>query len=73
MRDLKDVLEKDFNLSLTGWKLINATSISDDGSVICGNGINPQGLTEAWVATIPEPATLLLLGFGGLFLSRRKK
>ncbi|MHC4112277.1 MAG: hypothetical protein ACYSUY_14485, partial [Planctomycetota bacterium] len=55
MRSLKDVLETDFGLDLTGWMLIEATAISTDGVTIVGNGINPDGYSEAWIATISEP------------------
>jgi probable HAF family extracellular repeat protein len=58
--------------NLAGWRLTRAYGLSDDGLTIAGYGINPNGDTEAWVATIPEPATLSLLAFGGLLLRRRK-
>ncbi|MCG3121870.1 MAG: hypothetical protein GIKADHBN_00242 [Phycisphaerales bacterium] len=41
--------------NVTGWTLTAATDISDDGSVICGEGINPAGNSEGWVATLIEP------------------
>jgi probable HAF family extracellular repeat protein len=52
MRDLKDVLQTDFGLDLTGWELWYALGISANGSTIVGSGINPSGNTEAWVATV---------------------
>ncbi len=72
MRSLRDVLVSDLDLNLTGWTLTQVYGISDDGQTIVGWGINPSGDTEAWVATIPEPATLTLLAFGGLALMRRR-
>ena len=36
-------------------KLTVANSVSDDGRVIVGNGKNPDGQTEGWIATIPDP------------------
>lgn len=55
--------------AIEGWASIRAAGISDDGLTIFGNGINPQGLSEAWVVTVPEPATLSVLMVGILSLS----
>jgi probable HAF family extracellular repeat protein len=38
---------------LTGWVLTSATSISTDGKVIGGLGMNPAGQPEGWVALLP--------------------
>jgi hypothetical protein len=46
--------------NLSGWTLQFAGGISDDGLTIAGTGRNPAGNPEAWVATIPEPATFAL-------------
>ncbi len=67
IQNLKDVLETDYGLDLSGWMLTSANGISDDGSTIVGYGINPYGNTEAWIATtepVPEPTTIFLLGSG---------
>lgn len=53
---------------LTGWSLASASGISADGRTIVGTGINPQGQTEAWIATIPEPSSLVLAAMSGLGL-----
>jgi len=75
MRPLKEVLET--QLDLTGWSLRRASAVSDDGRTIVGWGINPDGVTEGWIATIPEPtsSTLLLIAGGlmGLALRTRGK
>jgi probable HAF family extracellular repeat protein len=49
---------------LDDWTLYSAEAISDNGRTIVGTGLNPQGQPEAWIATIPEPSTLVLFGCG---------
>lgn len=74
MRALRDVLIAE-GADLTGWSLTVARGISDDGRWIVGEGINPDGLQEAWVAQIaavPEPSALLLLGAVGAGLLLRR-
>ncbi|MPZ51959.1 MAG: S8 family serine peptidase [Acidimicrobiia bacterium] len=53
MRSLKALLEDDHGLDLTGWTLQDAYAISHDGSVIVGEGSNPNGDVEAWRAVLP--------------------
>jgi uncharacterized membrane protein len=55
----------DAGVDLTGWRLRNATGISNDGRKIVGYGTNPDGKTEAWLAdldsvpkAVPTPALL---------------
>ena len=72
MQSIYDILVNG-GLDMTGWTLTGASGISDDGLTIAGSGSNPDGYKEAWVATIPEPATFLLFGLGGLALRRRHK
>ncbi len=55
MRSLKQVLEQDYGLDLTGWTLTRANAISADGSTIVGRGIDPQGRTQAWRAMLTAP------------------
>jgi hypothetical protein len=73
IRDLNDLLTTEFGLDLAGWELTGATDISHDGKVIVGYGINPAGDGEAWVAVIPEPAHIGLLGMGLILGLRRKR
>jgi probable HAF family extracellular repeat protein len=51
MRNLNEILEDDYGLDLTGWRLSLAYDISDDGTTIVGYGRNPAGQTEAWRAS----------------------
>jgi probable HAF family extracellular repeat protein len=44
----------DDGINLAGWLLEDATGISADGTVIVGDGIDPQGNNEAWIADIPH-------------------
>ncbi|MCP4248495.1 MAG: PEP-CTERM sorting domain-containing protein [bacterium] len=74
MRSLQDVLIDDLGLDLGGFtQLTDASGISADGMTVVGTGINAAGDTEAFIATIPEPATLWLLAFGGLALVRSRR
>ena len=74
MRSLKWVLETEYGLTaeLEGWTLQSARDVSENGLVIVGYGINPDGEPQAWIVTIPEPSTLMLLALGGLVLLRRR-
>ena len=71
MRKLQDVFVNDYGLDLTGWTLSHATDISADGLTIVGDGRNPSGNTEAWMFTVPEPATILLFALGTVLLRKR--
>jgi hypothetical protein len=68
MRELDQILANEFGLDLTGWTLHEAYGISDDGRTIVGYGTNPSGYGEAWLATIPEPGTGLLLMTGKRYI-----
>ncbi|MFG0283186.1 MAG: PEP-CTERM sorting domain-containing protein [Phycisphaerales bacterium JB039] len=52
MRRVRDVLMLDHGVDVSGWALIAATGVSDDGTVICGHGVNPLGHYEGWVARL---------------------
>jgi uncharacterized membrane protein len=52
MRELKQVLQNEYNLDLSGWKLERATSISANGNIIAGIGINPNGHSQSWLVNL---------------------
>jgi uncharacterized membrane protein len=72
LRNLEDVLVNDLALNLTGWRLLAARGVSQDGLTIVGSGINPSGQNEAWLAIIPEASTGLLLAAGLVSLAARR-
>lgn len=77
MQNLQDLLLVSGAKGLEDWQLQFAWAVSADGQTIVGEGINPSGQREAWIATlrlIPEPSTALAsmaMGFG--FLLRRAR
>jgi probable HAF family extracellular repeat protein len=80
MQSLFDVLLAGGATGLTNWQLTNAHAISADGNFIVGEGIDPQGRTQAFEASfvpataVPLPATVWFLGTGiaGLLLRSRR-
>lgn len=38
----------------SGWQLTGAYDISDDGTTVVGDGINPDGNIEGWLVHLPE-------------------
>jgi probable HAF family extracellular repeat protein len=73
LRSLKDALVSEFGLTnLAGWTLAKAQDITPDGLTVVGYGIDPSGQQEAWMARLPEPATLALVAVGGVALLRRR-
>ncbi|MBN1507063.1 MAG: hypothetical protein JW955_09470 [Sedimentisphaerales bacterium] len=74
MRSLQAVLTSEYGLDLTGWQLEFAHAISANGLTIVGYGINPDGNTEAWIATLGSPNVVpvpgaALLGLLGLSIT----
>ena len=54
MRNLRDVLVSEgLSEKLEGWALLEASAISDNGHLITGIAINPDGINEAFIATLP--------------------
>ncbi len=52
MRNLREVLVNDYGQNLTGWTLTEATAVTPDGRTVIGNGTNPSGQPQAWIATL---------------------
>lgn len=50
-RGLQNVLANQYGLNLSGWQLLTADAVSDDGGVIAGTGDGPNGL-EGYVAVL---------------------
>ena len=71
-RSLADVLTGR-GVDILGWQLTQVTGISADGLTLTGNGITPEGETESWIASIPEPLTGALLAVGLLGFGRRRR
>lgn len=72
MYSLRSVLVT-LGVDLTDWVLLEATGVSDDGMTVVGTGINPNGNMEAFIATVPEPGSLLLVAGGALAVLRRRR
>ena len=73
MQSLRDLLIAGGVTELTNWSLESATGVSADGLVFVGYGTNPSGHPEAWIATIPEPSSLVLALVGLTALIGRQR
>jgi uncharacterized membrane protein len=65
-RSLKQALLDAGVSSVAAWNLQRAVSISADGSRIAGDGLNPGGFTEAFLAVLPRPCAADFNGTGGV-------
>ncbi len=72
---LDDLVAQQLGLDISGWSLTAATGVSGDGRTIAGYGLNPSGLTQGFVVTVPAPSpvTLVLLGLGCVACARRRR
>jgi len=57
-----EVILADLGVDLTGWSLTSASGVSADGRTVVGKGINPSGVSEAWIAVLDDPAPVPVLG-----------
>jgi len=71
-RKLDKVLT-DLGVDRTGWTVVTANGISDDGLTMVGLAHGSDGHDEAWIATIPEPATGLFFGVGLIALAATRR
>lgn len=54
MIPLRDALESlGLGAALAGWQLTSAVGVSADGRTVAGNGIDPDGFEQAWIAFAP--------------------
>jgi len=65
MINIKSLLLANGITGVNGWSLSVGAGISADGRTLVGTGFSPDGRSEAWIATIPEPSTAVL-GFAGI-------
>ncbi|MBW2493340.1 MAG: PEP-CTERM sorting domain-containing protein, partial [Deltaproteobacteria bacterium] len=73
MRSLREVLEADLGVDLTGWTIDNPPVISSDGNTMIALATNPDGEVEAFVTYLPEPAGGIYAGIALLsWLGRRR-
>lgn len=60
MRRLADVLTQEYGLDLAGWRLVEARGISAVNAAgeftVVGDGVNPAGQPEGWVALLSPTA-----------------
>jgi uncharacterized membrane protein len=57
IQNLEQVLTTDDGLGsdLKGWTLTEATAITPNGTIIVGNGVDPQGQEEGWIVNLSTP------------------
>jgi probable HAF family extracellular repeat protein len=73
MRSLRDVIEEDLGVDLTGWTLDQPPVMSSDGGTLIALATNPDGDVEAFVSYVPEPTGGVYPGFAMLvWLGRRR-
>jgi probable HAF family extracellular repeat protein len=73
MRSLREVLEADLGIDLTGWTFDNPPVVSADGNTIIALATNPDGDVETFVSYVPEPAGGIYAGIALLvWLDRRR-
>jgi probable HAF family extracellular repeat protein len=59
-------------VNLSGWQLTAGNAVSGDGTVIVGDGINPAGQAQSWVARFGPPGSCGLASQFGDFNGDRR-
>lgn len=73
MRSLREVIEEDLGIDLTGWTLNKPPVLSADGETMIALATNPDGDIEAFVTYVPEPVGGIYAGIALLaWLDRRR-
>lgn len=65
LRDFTAMLHSDYGLDVGNWTLEYCSGISDDGRVIVGDGIDPNGVWRTWLVTLDKPTCAADLDFDG--------
>ena len=62
VQDLRAFLVDSLGLNLTGWTLLQANAVSDDGTTIVGDGRDPAGRLQGWRARLRTTLTVNVTG-----------
>ena len=53
MQSVLTLLQAAGVVTMAGWQLRSANGVSADGTVIIGNGVDPLGQGQGWIARLP--------------------
>jgi uncharacterized membrane protein len=71
-RPLKDVLQAEYGIDLTDWRLETVAALSEDGTTLIGNGSHPVFGNAAFRVVVPEPSAIAVLAMPLLLFRRRR-